>query len=98
MRWRLIIVLVLVVIVVGLILLFVVQNSARTTQLSLDLGFAAWKLDTPVQVTLLIGVSFLVGFLGGVVLFVPRLLRQGRQVRSLERQVTLGGDASSEWK
>jgi len=98
MKWRWIIVLVLVLIVVGLIALFVVQNSARTTQLSLDLGFAAWQLGTPISVTLLIGASILIGFLVGATLFVPRLLRLGRQVRSLERQVALGGDVRDEWK
>ncbi|MBW1880129.1 MAG: LapA family protein [Deltaproteobacteria bacterium] len=98
MRWRLIIVLVLALIVLGLVSLFAVQNGARTTQLSLDLGFAAWQLGEPISITVLLGIALGIGLLVGVVLFVPRMLRLGRQVRSLERQASLGGDVSDEWK
>ena len=47
--------------------LFVVQNASRTTQLSLDLGFAAWQLASPVSVPVLVGSSLGVGFALGLV-------------------------------
>lgn len=76
--------------VMGVLLsLFYVQNSARTTQLSLDLGFAAWRLQQPVPVPALVlgcvGGGFLVGFLPTWM----RGLSRGRRVKQLERQLAL---------
>jgi uncharacterized integral membrane protein len=89
-------VLLLLAVVVSLAGLFYVQNSARTTQLSFDLGFAAWQLTSakPVPALLLgaAGGGFLLGFL-------PMWLRgfaRARKIKQLERQLALqdgrGGD------
>lgn len=89
------IVAVVVVLILALGALFVVQNSARTTQLSLDLGAAAWQLERPVSIPALIGICFGAGLLlgggwGGV-----RILRLGSRVRQLEQQATLSSFATS---
>lgn len=79
--------------------LFVVQNSARTTQLSLDLGFMAWQLSEPVAVPLLIAVCFGVGFVLGAGLFAVRAMRLSSRVRRLEQELALaGGERSEEWR
>ena len=62
--------------------LFVVQNSSRETQLSLDLGFRAWQLGTPVSVPVLIATCF---GAGGVVAGLPLLLRSLRLQSKLRR-------------
>lgn len=76
--------------------LFYVQNSARTTQLSLDLGFAAWQLKQPVSVPILVLGSVGGGFLFGFLPTWMRGLARGRRVKQLERQLALhdaqGGD------
>ena len=52
--------------------LFVLQNSARATQLSIDLWFVAFQLSEPVSIPLLMGLSALVGFLLGVLVVLPK--------------------------
>lgn len=69
--------------------LFYIQNSARTTQLSFDIGLAAWQLEREVSIPALVGICFLAGLvLGWLVAFV-RIVRLGRQVRELEQRLTL---------
>jgi uncharacterized integral membrane protein len=78
----------------GVVTLFVVQNASRTTQLSLNLGFAAWQLQDPVPVPALIAVAFATGFLLSAVLFGVRAVTAGRRVRRLEQEAALNGERS----
>lgn len=72
--------------------LFVVQNSARTTQLSLDLGLVgAWQLGDPVSIPALIGVCFGGGFILGLLTMSGQAARLARRARRLEQQVAMGG-------
>lgn len=68
--------------------LFAVQNSSRTTQLSFDLGVAAWQLAEPVSVPILIGITLGVGFVLGMatvgVLSALRSRRRTNAKRDLE--------------
>lgn len=80
---------------IGVAVLFFLQNSARTTQLSLDLWLAAWQLGEPVSITAIMGVSFAAGFLVCAVLAVWRSLVARRHVRKLEQQLALSGDSAS---
>lgn len=88
--------LVLLLLAVGVAALFVLQNSGRTTQLSLDLYLGAWQLARPVSVMALVGVSAGVGFGLGLVAMLPALGRLRRRIRALETQAALGGDHA--WK
>ena len=72
--------------------LFVVQNLGRSTQVSFDLGFAAWQLANPVSIPVLVGLAFGVGLGTGLLLTLPRMARISRKARTLERQVALSGD------
>ncbi|MCA9492826.1 MAG: hypothetical protein KC621_22990 [Myxococcales bacterium] len=96
MRW---VVLVAVLLFGGSAALFAVQNSSRTTQLSFDLGVAAWQLSEPVSVPALIAVCVGIGFLLGAVPLGLRSLRLGSRVRELEANVAvnqaLGKDAGA---
>jgi len=76
-------------------ILFVMQNMARTTTLTLDLYVGAWELSEPVPVMTLVGVGFGAGFLVCLVLATWRSLKTRKRIRSLENQVALGGDAGS---
>lgn len=65
--------------------LFVVQNSARTTQLSLNLGFAAWELAKPVNLPALMGICLGTGWLAGLgtwAVFATRSAKRRGQARS----------------
>lgn len=93
-RYLAVIAFVLVLAFLGVVALFVVQNGARTTQLSLDLGFAAWQLKDPVAIPALVGITFGSGFFLGVVPMWLRGLSQGRKVKQLERQAALSTDRS----
>ena len=97
MRW---VVLVAVLLLGGSGALFAVQNSARTTQLSFDIGVAAWQLQEPVPIPALIGVCVGVGFLIGAVPLGLRSLRLSSRVRELEANVAvnqaLGKDAAKD--
>lgn len=82
---------------VGLVVLcvacFTVQNSSRTTQLSFDLYFGAWKLVDPAPVPMLMWGSFL---LGAVVVWTYTLgksMTLSRRVRQLEQEMALSGRA-----
>ena len=77
--------------------LFVIQNSSRTTELSLDLWFTAFQLQEPAPVLALMGISAL---LGAVVVGLPlvlRLWRQAGRLRALQQQVDIA-DVQSEWR
>lgn len=79
--------------------LFVVQNSTRTTQLSLNVGFAAWQLTEPVQVPALIGVAFGAGFLLALMWLLPGRMRLAARVRRLEQEAAIGtADRGAEWR
>jgi uncharacterized integral membrane protein len=85
----------LVVLLLGSVAaLFVLQNAARTTELSLNLGFAAWQLAEPLPIPALIGVSFGAGFLLATLLFGVRAITAGRRVRRLEQEAALNGERS----
>ncbi|MCO4747762.1 MAG: LapA family protein [Proteobacteria bacterium] len=68
---------------------FVAQNSLRTTQLSLNLKFAAWELAEPVSVMALMGGAFAVGLLLGSGFFMWRNWGVKAQVRDLKRQLAV---------
>lgn len=75
--------------------LFILQNAARTTQLSLDVYVAAWQLGEPIPVTGLIGLSFVAGFLVCGVLAAWRGLAARKRIKALQRQLALGADTAS---
>jgi uncharacterized integral membrane protein len=76
----------------GVITLFFIQNGARTTQLSLDLGFAAWQLQAPMSIPALLGATALGSFLLGALPMWIRGMAAKRRVRVLERQAALSSD------
>ncbi len=88
--------------VVGLGLLFAVQNGGRQTQLSLDLGVAAWQLQQPLAVPVLIAVCFGTGVVTGAALMGVRAMRQGSRVRRLEQELAVNsavtGDRDDGWR
>lgn len=69
---------------------FTLQNSSFHAPLQLDLWFAAWKLSSPVSVSVLIWTSFGAGLLiaGGFLGY--RTMRLGRRVRQLEQEIAMG--------
>jgi uncharacterized integral membrane protein len=71
--------------------MFVMQNSARTTELSFDIGVAAWKLAAPVPVPVLMGVCAAGGGLLVGVLGLASRVRLQRRVRQLEQEMALRG-------
>lgn len=73
--------------------LFWIQNSSRTTQLSLDLWFAAWQLSEPVSIPVLVAGSFAAGLALGVLLLGLPSWRNGRRARRLEAELALAGAA-----
>jgi len=88
-------------IVGGVLYLGWVQNSARMTQLSLNLGpVGAWQLAKPVAVPALIASSFGGGLLIGALAFLGNSMRLSRQVRRLEQQIAVSGSDSgnSDWR
>ena len=83
--------------------LFVIQNSLRTTRLSLNLGPAgAWKLAQPVPVLAVVGVAFGAGFVLAALWFGVRSARLARRLRAAEQQLALradvGGSDRAEWR
>ena len=78
--------------VAGLVL-FVVQNSARRTQLSLDLGVAAWQLAEPVPVVWLVAAAFALGFALAAAWLGVRSMQLSSRVRRLEQEIALAGPA-----
>ncbi len=91
-RYLAIAALIIVLLLAGVLGLFVVQNGSRTTQLSLDLGLAAWQLKQPMSIPALLGIAFGSGFLLGAVPMWIRGMGNGRKARQLERQLALSAD------
>lgn len=79
-----------------LIALFTAQNLARATQLSLNVGFAAWQLSQPVPVVGLVFGSFGLGLVIGAILMLRRSFRLSRRIRELEQQAALG--SAPDWR
>ena len=73
------------------IVCFTVQNSSRTTDLSLDLWVGAWKLADPAPIPMLMWGCFA----GGAVLMwaagARRNMALSRRVRQLEQEMALAG-------
>lgn len=67
--------------------LFVIQNSGRATQLSLDLGLYAFKLKQPVSITVLMGAVFGAGVLVGAVPMTRWAFRQRAAAKALQQQL-----------
>jgi hypothetical protein len=78
----------------AVVALFVVQNSERSTQLTLNLGFAAWQLAQPVSVPALIGVAFAAGFVLAAVPLGAMAISASRRARRLGQEAALNGDRS----
>jgi uncharacterized integral membrane protein len=98
-RYLAIVLTILFATVATLIALFWIQNSGRTTGLSLNLGFlGAWELAREVGVPALITASFGSGFLLGAFLFLVRSMSLKRQNQRLQQELALsGGDKKSQW-
>lgn len=83
-RWLMLTLVSLVVLVAWL---FTIQNSLRTTDLSLDLYFTAFHLERPLAVPYLLWAAFGAGLLlGGGWGLLSRLAAQ-RRVRDLEQDL-----------
>ena len=83
--------------VLGVLVLFSIQNSSRTTQLSLDLFVAAWQLQTPVSIPLLMGSCLGAGWLLGALMFGLQSAGRARRIKALEREIALGGGGGKSW-
>ena len=75
--------------------LFWVQNSARVTQLSFDVGFAAWQLQNPVPLPTLLAVCFGGGFLCGAL--TTTLLSRRRRVTEAPPDSSSPGTSPGAW-
>lgn len=69
--------------------LFWVQNSSRTTQLSIDVGVAAWQLREPVPVPALIVACVGIGVLGAAIPLSLRSWRLSGKIGELERRLAV---------
>lgn len=98
MRYLVTLLVLSVLALVGLGGLFWVQNSSRTTQLSLDLGFVAWQLAEPVTVPVLIAGSFSVGLLVGMLLFAIPATRNARKASRLQAELALTAGEGDGWR
>ena len=74
---------------------FTVQNSSRTTQLSLDVGLAAWKLVDPAPIPMLMWGCFALGTVVTWSLGMRRNLVLSRRVRQLEQEMALAGKSAT---
>ncbi|MBM4366060.1 MAG: LapA family protein [Deltaproteobacteria bacterium] len=83
----------------GLVLLsivcFTVQNSSRTTDLSLDLYLGAWKLVDPAPIPMLMWGSFALGALAAWLYNFRKGITLSRRVRQLEQEMALAGRTAS---
>ncbi len=69
---------------------FTLQNGAYRAPLQLDLWFAAWRLRSPVSVSVLMWSSFGAGALiAGAALGIWGM-RLGQRVRQLEQEIAMG--------
>ncbi|MCB9759308.1 MAG: DUF1049 domain-containing protein [Alphaproteobacteria bacterium] len=92
--WKWIAALVVLLLVTFPVVLFVLQNLGRTSQLSLNMGFAAWELQQPMPVPALLGIAFGAGLLLGGGFALMRVVSLGSEVRRLNREIALSGDGS----
>ncbi len=83
MRW---LGLVLLLLAVSVAILFWIQNSLRTTDLTLDLGLIKLGLEHRISIPNLMGLCFGSGLLCGVGLVGVRSLRQSARIRKLEQE------------
>ncbi len=72
---------------------FFLQNSARTTVLSFDIGVAAWKLASPISVPALMGACGFGGALVALSWTMAGRMALGRRLRQLEQEAALRGSA-----
>lgn len=70
---------------------FVVQNSSRSTDLSFDAYFAAWKLSSPVSVPAVMVFCFGSGALVAWAFGLHARVQLARRVRQLEQEMALRG-------
>ena len=75
--------------------LFYLQNSLRKVDLSLDLYVAAWRLQEPVSVPLVVFVSFGVGLLIGLTAMTLAWRRASGRVAELELRLARTGGGPS---
>lgn len=75
--------------------LFVLQNINRSSQLSLDLYFAAWQLQEPVPVMALVGGAFAVGLLLGGLASLSRAFASRRTIKQLRNELSLLRDEAA---
>lgn len=75
--------------------LFYLQNSLRKVDLSLDLYVAAWRLQDPVPVPLVVFVSFGVGLLVGLISMTLAWRRASSRVAELEVRLARASGGSS---
>lgn len=88
----------LAAIVVTPVVMFVVQNMERSSELSLNLGVAAYELAQPTPVPLLMLASLGLGLLIGGGWGVAKVASQSRELRRLKREASYAsadGGASS---
>ena len=78
------------------VVLFVVQNAERTTQLSLDVGLYAFRLKQPVPVTVLMAVVFGAGALFGAIPMTRWAFRQRANAKALEQQLQ-ASESHQDW-
>lgn len=91
--------------IVGLVLMgllayaFYAQNSLRVTQLSLDVGIAAWRLQQPMPVPLLMGLCFAGGVLPVSLWAWWRTAVLRAELRKLRQEVAMGSDSRKDgWR
>ncbi|MSQ04163.1 MAG: hypothetical protein EXR71_20115 [Myxococcales bacterium] len=81
---------------------FFLQNSARSTLLSFDVGVAAWTLASPISIPALMGVCFLSGVLVALTWSMAGRIALARRLRQLEQEAALrtpaaGSDPKGGW-
>jgi len=89
---------VLLLLGVGVVYLFVIQNGARTTQLSLNLFVLAYELKQPIQIPALIGITAGVSFAVGLVPTLIWGMGKASKARRLEREIALSGGDQDAWR
>lgn len=92
MRW---LVFTLIALVAATVVAFTIQNNGRTVELSLDIGFAAWKLARPATASAVVWGSFGAGVLLAATVGFVRRRALVRKVRQLEQQLAMSGRSSS---
>ncbi len=94
-RWTTLLSLILLLLVGGIGTLAWLQNSTRSTELSLNLGFAAWQLAEPIAIPSLVGAAVGTGMALGALPFLVAWQVASARARRLERQIALSGSGWS---